>query len=223
MERYVTSRCSTEETANLCPLLIEQPMPVVYYICRRGPDLECLFPRRDFCHGMHSNIPQRVAAILHSLHRAIISSPTPLPETLFTLNINDDPRPNAWSFSRTDNPRLPQNPWLMPHFSSWSWPLPFIGPLDEALTKIEEIEQAISWTEKIDKAVWRGTAWFNPDWSPGLRPKLVSITEGKKWADVAIWSGEGDANTINITDFCKYKYIIYTEVGIMFHQFSSFE
>ncbi|RFU32879.1 hypothetical protein B7463_g3475, partial [Scytalidium lignicola] len=161
--------------------------------------------------AVQDRVLNRVGAVLHSLHRAIITSPSPLPDTLFILNINDEPRTNSWSFSRTDNPRIPKNPWLMPHFSSWSWPLPFIGPLNEALSKIDQLEEAAPWREKIDKAVWRGTAWFNPDWNMGLRPKLLEVTEGRKWADVAIWAGESADNTINITDFCKYRYIIYAE------------
>ncbi|KAH8814888.1 hypothetical protein F5884DRAFT_154746 [Xylogone sp. PMI_703] len=161
--------------------------------------------------AVQDRVLNRVGAVLHSLHRAIVTSPSPLPNTLFTLNINDEPRSNSWSFSRSDNPRIPKNPWLMPHFSSWSWPLPFVGPLDEALVKIEKLEKAAPWREKINKVVWRGTAWFNPDWNMALRPKLVEVAGGKPWADVAIWDGESGDNTINITDFCAYKYIIYAE------------
>ena len=102
----------------------------------------------------------------------------------------------------------------MPHFSSWSWPVEYVGPLDEAVTKIEHIEATTTWEQKINKAVWRGTEWFDPDWDMGLRPKLVKATEGKEWADVQLW-GQGQEeknNTIAIEDFCKYKYIIYAEV-----------
>lgn len=102
----------------------------------------------------------------------------------------------------------------MPHFSSWSWPVEYIGPLDEALVKIEQLERDTSWREKINKAVWRGTAWFDPDWDMALRSKLVTATEGKQWADVQFW-GQGQEeknNTIAIEEFCRYKYIIYAEV-----------
>lgn len=102
----------------------------------------------------------------------------------------------------------------MPHFSSWSWPVEYVGPFDEALDKIEKIERDLKWDEKISKAVWRGTAWFNPDWNMGLRPKLLEVTEGKEWADVQLW-GQGQEeknNTIGIDEFCRYKYIVYAEV-----------
>lgn len=71
------------------------------------------------------------------------------------------------------------------------------------------MEQETPWESKIDKAVWRGTPWFNPDWSIGLRPKLINVTEGEDWADVEYTE---ERNMINIEDFCKYKYIVYAEV-----------
>jgi hypothetical protein len=103
----------------------------------------------------------------------------------------------------------------MPHFSSWSWPQEYIGPLDEALAKIENREEFMHWENKLDIAGWRGTAWFNPEWSPGLRPRLLEITDKKEWADVETW-GQGHIgldNTVRIEEFCRYKYIIYAEVG----------
>jgi hypothetical protein len=101
----------------------------------------------------------------------------------------------------------------MPHFSSWSWPLQYVGPLDEALCKITEYEKRVRWEDKMDIAIWRGTPWFNPDWSIGLRPKLVEVTKDKEWADVQLWGqGQDPANTLNIDEFCKYRYIIYAEV-----------
>lgn len=100
----------------------------------------------------------------------------------------------------------------MPHYSSWSWPLESLGPTDEALVRIERVEKEMTWEQKIGKAIWRGTAWFNPDWRAGLRPILVEVAKDKEWADVELW-GQGQNNTLDVADFCKYKYIIYTEVG----------
>jgi hypothetical protein len=100
----------------------------------------------------------------------------------------------------------------MPHFSFWSWPQPFIGPIDEALARIKRIP----WEEKIPKAIWRGTVWFNPITNLELRKKLVEVTSGKEWADVEALEGaaENSKNVLPIEDFCKYRYIIYTEVNI---------
>ncbi|KAL2061281.1 hypothetical protein VTL71DRAFT_7554 [Oculimacula yallundae] len=152
-------------------------------------------------------------AVLHQIHRALITSPTSLPDTIFTFSILDTPMKNAWSFSR--DPKMLGNYWTMPHFSFWSWPLPFIGTLDEALTKISKVERNTTWEKKIDKVVWRGTAWFNSIANTALRPHLLKATKGKEWADVQnlqwISDTKGANNSILIEDFCRYKYIIYTE------------
>jgi hypothetical protein len=110
----------------------------------------------------------------------------------------------------------------MPHFSGWSWPKPFIGTLDQALSQIDVIEKETLWEDKIDMAVWRGTGQFNSVGNIALRPNLLQATKGKQWADVELleWGTNAvDAkNAIRIEDFCRYKYIIYTEVGKN-HQF----
>lgn len=104
----------------------------------------------------------------------------------------------------------------MPHFSFWSWPISFIGTIDEALSKIERIEKNTHWTDKIDKAVWRGTGWFNTVGNKDLRPSLILKGKEKEWADIEAlkWNtnGESAENAIGIEDFCKYKFIVYTEV-----------
>jgi hypothetical protein len=158
--------------------------------------------------------------LLYLYRSEILSStnfiaPEPVPDTVFTLTILDTPLKNAWSFSRSNDPKLPGNYWVMPHFSSWSWPKPFIGTLDEALYEIDVIEEETKWEDKIDKAVWRGTGHFNSVGNIQMRPQLLDATRDKSWADVEVlkWGTNGvDAeNAIGIEDFCKYKYIIYTE------------
>ena len=155
-------------------------------------------------------------AVLHQLHRALITSPTPLPNTILTLSILDTPHTHALSFARSNDPQIPSLYWLMPHFSFWAWPLPFIGTLDSALSRISAIEASHPWEKKIDKVVWRGTAWFNSVGNTNLRPKLLEVTKGQPWADVEdlVWydGGEKARNALQIEEFCKYKYIIYTEV-----------
>jgi hypothetical protein len=107
----------------------------------------------------------------------------------------------------------------MPHFSFWSWPKAFIGTMDEALAKIDRVEKDTPWEKKIDKAVWRGTVWFNSIANINLRPQLMEQTKGKEWADVEDlkWENQGESaqNAIVIEDFCKYKYVIYTEVSLI--------
>lgn len=105
----------------------------------------------------------------------------------------------------------------MPHFGFWSWPQPFIGPLDKALAKIARIEGETPWVRKIDKAVWRGTVGFNPIGNLKLRPELLRVAMGQDWADVKTLKMEGPGqpptNVIPIEYFCRYKYIVYTEVS----------
>ncbi|TVY14473.1 O-glucosyltransferase rumi-like protein [Lachnellula arida] len=180
-------------------------------------------PSRDMLHvgqsfkiaRMGANTLQERQSVLYQIHRALVTSPTPLPDTVFSFSIIDYPRQDAWSFSRSNDPNIKGNYWVMPHFSFWSWPKPFLGTMDQALDGISAIENRIPWEKKIDKAVWRGTAWFNSVGNTALRPHLLAATKDQDWADVEDlrWETNGikAKNSIGIEDFCKYKYIIYTE------------
>jgi hypothetical protein len=165
--------------------------------------------------SIQDNTLRRVGATLHALHRAILTSPTPVPNTVFALNIEDQPRPKTWSFARSDDQWTPDNVWVMPHFSGWSWPLEYVGTLDEALSSIDAYEANATWEAKDKRLVWRGTAWFNPEWNLGLRHNLLNVAEGEPWGDVQVTGTTGleaKNNTLRIADFCKFKYILYVEV-----------
>ncbi|KAF2463598.1 uncharacterized protein BDR25DRAFT_337748 [Lindgomyces ingoldianus] len=152
-------------------------------------------------------------AILQQLHRAIVTSTTVIPDTHFAFVINDNPKDNSWSFAHPNKPNT-DNTWLMPHFSFWSWPSPFLGTMDDALSRISHIESSTPFPSKIDKAVWRGTIWFNPIGNPYLRSKLITTTTGKHWANIQKLEKDRDGeitNSLNIEEFCKYKYVVYTE------------
>ncbi|KAL1836199.1 hypothetical protein VTJ49DRAFT_5452 [Mycothermus thermophilus] len=167
-------------------------------------------------------------ASLHQLHRAMLTSPSPLPDTIFSLNFQDQPFGTAWTYSRHADPQhashLPNaRSFLMPHFSFWAWDLPFIGSMSRAAKAITALEAEYAsprgrWGDKISKAVWRGTTWFNSVHSPGMRQKLVKTAQGQPWADVEPldWGngagGNGNAtNALPIEGFCRYKYVIHTE------------
>ena len=162
-----------------------------------------------------TNVKER-DAILHQIHRAIVTSSEPFPDTIFAFSILDTIRQNSWCFARSNDPNIKGNYWVMPHFSYWSWPKSFIGTIDEAVSRIEILEKDIPWSKKINKVVWRGTAWFNSIGNKQLRPNLLAATKDKAWANVEIseWGTNADSakNAIRIEDFCRYKYIIYTEV-----------
>ncbi|KAK3350166.1 glycosyl transferase family 90-domain-containing protein [Lasiosphaeria hispida] len=165
-------------------------------------------------------------AALHQLHRAILTSPAPLPDTIFTLNFQDQPFGTAWTYSRAVDPAFRSKDantrsFLMPHFSFWAWNLPFIGSMSRAAHAITSLEREYAgpggWQRKIGKAVWRGTAWFNSVHSPRMRQKLMTTARGKPWADVETlaWtntvSGRNASNALPIEDFCRYKYVVHTE------------
>ncbi len=110
--------------------------------------------------------------------------------------------------------------FLIPHFSFWAWNLPFVGSMSRAARAIAALESTYSaplgsWHNKIGKAVWRGTSWFNSVHSPRMRQDLVMTARGKPWADVETlnWTGSNKnaSNALKIEDFCRYKYIIHTE------------
>jgi hypothetical protein len=181
-----------------------------------------------------SSRAQSRTASLHQLHRALLTSPTPLPDTIFTLNFQDQPFGTAWAYSRHADPEFRSKKdtnartFLMPHFSFWAWNLPFIGSMSRAAQAIADLEAEYltpqgkkNWHAKIPKAVWRGTTWFNSVHSPRLRQNLVQAARGKPWADVEPleWKSNGGggsgsnnaSNALPIEEFCRYKYVVHTE------------
>jgi len=142
-----------------------------------------------------------------------------MPDTIFTLNFQDQPFGTTWGYSRAANPvHRGQGPddrnFLMPHFSFWAWKLPFIGSLGRAAAAIDRIEEAHpTLASKIPKAVWRGTSWYNSVHNPRLRQSLLTATKGKPWADVEAltWVGDNATNAIPVEDFCRYRYVLHTE------------
>ncbi|KAI1757710.1 glycosyl transferase family 90-domain-containing protein [Xylaria castorea] len=129
-------------------------------------------------------------AALHQINRAIITSPEKLPDTVFSLNIRDQPYGTAWSYSRpayaAPASALPpiQRAFLMPHFAFWSWPLPPIGSVARAAEAIARIEDGLPFARKDPRVIWRGSARFNGVHQPTLRWDLLHATAGAEWADV---------------------------------------
>ncbi|KAF2271917.1 uncharacterized protein EI97DRAFT_470813 [Westerdykella ornata] len=161
---------------------------------------------------------QRLAT-LSQIHRALLTSPSPLPNTHFAFVTNDVPKNDSWAFAKV-NKQSNQNVWLMPHFAFWGWTGAAgreLGTMDEALSRIAKVEKGMrSWEEKVDKLVWRGTPWFNPLAYPTLRQDLLRVTRGMPWADVQALKPSaggrgGYSNALPIEEFCRYKYVVYTE------------
>jgi hypothetical protein len=81
--------------------------------------------------------------------------------------------------------------------------------MDAILERIARVESDyMDWDKKIDKVIWRGTPWFNPLRHPHLRQTLLKATKFKKWAET---SALNISNAIPIDQFCRYKYLVYTE------------
>lgn len=171
----------------------------------------------------------RQSATINQIYRALKTSPEPLPNTTFAVGAQDQPIDGSMSFSRPILSPSRRRIFPMPHFSFWSWPLPFINSLPAASRAIAALEASLPFSAKDPRAVWRGTAWFNNGAGarPRLRHELVAAAAGSRWADVEAldWAPNSHeaSNALGIDDFCRHRYIIHTEgIGysgrLQFHQ-----
>jgi hypothetical protein len=171
----------------------------------------------------------RQSASLNQIYRAVITSPEILPNMSFAFGTHDQPISSSLSYARPVISPSQKRIFPMPHFSFWSWPLPFINSLSAADRAIQSIEDTMSFADKDPRPVWRGTTWFNSGAGshPRLRQELVLKIGDAPWADVEKlhWTSGGNeaSNALRIEDFCRYRYIIHTEgIGysgrLQFHQ-----
>ncbi len=177
--------------------------------------------------------------MLHQIHRAVLTSPGPLPDTILSINVLDGPANDTLSYSRPAfASSAPGNPpitraFLMPHFAFWAWPLPFVGGFDRATAAINAVEAALLFTKKDPRPVWRGTKRYNSAQYPQMRTCLLETAGSAAWADVQelTWASPDDnsshgtagvpgkqrtaaptaTNALMIEDFCRYKYLVHTE------------
>ncbi|PMD41272.1 DUF821 domain protein [Hyaloscypha variabilis F] len=154
----------------------------------------------------------REQATLHAIHRALITSPEPLPNIEFVFMSDDIAAgtPEAkWAYSRQSNETAN---WLMPDFGYWSWPEPKIGSYLEVQMKATAMDAKLSWKKKTNKLLWRGASM-----ELLVREQLVNASRGHEWADVKIfsWEEEGakDSNSeiLTMDQHCAYKYVAHTE------------
>ncbi|KAI1459170.1 hypothetical protein F4805DRAFT_466264 [Annulohypoxylon moriforme] len=158
---------------------------------------------------------QHRSATLHQIATALLTAPPddPLPDTIFALNHEDDPISPSLSYSRPADPAFDsatKRYFTMPHFSQYFWPSPTIHSLPHAIPLISSVESQLPWRSKPPTAIWRGTTWFNHPRAGRLRQSLLTSTAGKPWADIEALYANG-SNALPIWDFCRYRYIIYTE------------
>jgi hypothetical protein len=168
-------------------------------------------------HDLSDTMRHRQLTTLHQIHRALTTSPEPIPDTPFAFSVKDIPLPDTMSYARSVTSPSHRRIWPMPHFAFWSWPLPFLDSIPAVARAVAVAEAGLPFHDKDPRAVWRGTAWFKngAGSNPRLRQELVLAAAGKPWADVQPlnWTtNSGNAsNAIRIDDFCQYKYIIQTE------------
>ena len=154
-------------------------------------------------------VNSRNMATLHAIHRALLTSPEPLPNIEFTLNSDDiAPQHATWSYARLAEHT---NSWLMPDFGYFSWPEPKIGSYSEVQKKAAEMDKKTTWKQKTSKLVWRGAVM-------GLKTRedLLRVSEGKAWADIKVldWAKDSKGEShdlITMDQHCRYKYVAHTE------------
>ncbi|RFU24427.1 hypothetical protein B7463_g11911, partial [Scytalidium lignicola] len=176
----------------------------------RGYNRVMIYDNQLYIIGAGENVNTRDQSTLHALHRAILTSPDPLPNIEFTFNSDDIASSNdpTWAYSRRkEDDKL----WLMPDFGYWSWPEPKIGSYAEVQMKAMAMDKKVPWSSKINKLIWRGAVM-------GLlvREQLLEASAGKDWADVKIlnWADEGERkshNVLSMDEHCKYKFVAHTE------------
>ncbi|KLJ10407.1 hypothetical protein EMPG_14221 [Blastomyces silverae] len=156
---------------------------------------------------------RKILGIFSSIHRAISATSGSLPDIEFIFSIEDrlddimgSGQP-LWTLGRKASE---ESVWLMPDFGFWAWhnPSVIIGTYSEVVEKIKKQENAIPWTMKERKLVWRGSLTF----APKLRRRLLEVARGKTWGDVKelVWSRKNNL-IISMEDHCRYMFIAHVE------------
>lgn len=200
---------------------IKRPVKDRWYRRITLADIDSITPRNGYIRAMiydhqlyvlgsSGSIYSREIASLQALHRAIISSPEPLPNIEFAFNSDDriESVP-LWGYARRAQDT---DIWLMPDFGYWSWPETKVGTMREVQMQAESVEQMEewSWENKVKKLLWRGAAM-----GLEVREKLINITHNEPWADVKVlnWK-DSDSMTHDLktmSEHCQYKYLAHTE------------
>ncbi|KAK1759985.1 hypothetical protein QBC47DRAFT_398792 [Echria macrotheca] len=224
-KKYNNLRLTKQECAAAFPGLTDGIDRVVslgpFTLPRQGND--SLLLELYILHAEDGLTPELVdsqTATLHQLHRAILTSPFRLSDTIVTISIRDQPLGASFTYARpayaapTTNMPPITRAFVMPHFAWWAWPQPFIGSISSASVAIDSLERDLPFSKKDPGAVWRGTLSFENVYHPRSRQDLLRVASGKEWADVQPleWTNSTvPSNAIPISDFCRYKYVIYTE------------
>lgn len=118
----------------------------------------------------------------------------------------DRSRPN-WAYDRKVSDNLT---FLIPDFGLYSWPAHQVGTWPEVRQKTQELQENLSFNDKVPKLLWRGTLGFGSE----IRQSLVDNAAGKPWSAVsALEWGASDfkEHMVTMPEHCEYKYLAHTE------------
>ncbi|KAI9004761.1 glycosyl transferase family 90-domain-containing protein [Gaertneriomyces semiglobifer] len=164
--------------------------------------------------GKVKDYTSRPLAVLLALHRAVITSPDPLPNFHFALDSGDraPSKEVLWSLAYNLADTATQL-WPMVDFGFWSWPEPHVEGYNTVKLRADSVDKRYNYqvADKIPKAVWRGASLGGNE----VRAKLMEVSKGKPWADIELLDW-GDKSVIqkklfSMSDHCKYQYLIHTE------------
>ncbi|KAI9754953.1 MAG: RNA helicase required for poly(A+) mRNA export [Chaenotheca gracillima] len=183
-----------------------------------------LYDQQLFVNSTGPLYHSRTEAVLHALHRAVVTSPEPLPDVDFLFGTLDNMPADTIAWGFTNDVTLPHI-WLMPDFGFWSWPEPKVSSFEEqqrhivmqengypgaAPAKSPEEDRTLGWTKKDPRLAWRGAIL-----DVLSREQLVNQTRDKPWADVRIldWKDEEAVkrDRMEMSDHCRYKFVAQTE------------
>ncbi|OAL71096.1 hypothetical protein A7D00_4759 [Trichophyton violaceum] len=167
-----------------------------------------IYDQQLYVIAVNGTIYSREIATLHALHRAIVSSPDPLPNIEFVFNTDDKVDPVAqWGYARREQDT---NLWLMPDFGYWSWPETKVGTMQEVQMGAEREEHTWAWPKKIPQLFWRGATM-----DLEVRERLIQVTRDQPWADVKPITWRDNDSMQNdlrsMPEHCRFKYLAQTE------------
>ncbi|CZT21274.1 uncharacterized protein RCC_07137 [Ramularia collo-cygni] len=148
--------------------------------------------------------------LLNMLQRAVDSATAggeklPTIEAAIIVEDISDPPENGthsfWTFARSLTKESHQRLWLVPNFD-------FYVQSEGAFEEVRRRGAArdAPFTEKIQKAIWRGQAWVNHP----LRDSLLDAGKGKPWADFIDTQMDHTA-WLKPDEVCKYAMNVHTE------------
>ncbi|CAK3856176.1 Hypothetical predicted protein [Lecanosticta acicola] len=120
-------------------------------------------------------------------------------------NLPPDSSHAIWTWTRNVENEAHNRHWLIPNFDFW-----YSSPMGSYLdARRRAVQYSASFSEKIQKAVWRGTGWVNFK----LRGALADLAKGKDWADIKIldFGGPEMEDGLAIEELCKYAMTVHTE------------